>query len=120
MSEARRSGQAGEDLACAHLEQRGMRVVERNFRCRGGEIDVIARDRDTVVFVEVKERTGSSHGTAIEAVTPLKRHRLLRAARLYAAHHGLSESPLRFDVVAIDWGPDGPRVRHEEDAFGAE
>jgi putative endonuclease len=97
-----------------------MRVLERNFRCRGGEIDVIARDRDVVVFVEVKERTGSSHGAAIEAVTPVKRYRLLRAARQYAARHGLGESPLRFDVVAIDWGPDGPRIRHEVGAFGAD
>jgi len=97
-----------------------MRVLERNFRSRGGEIDVIARDRDTVVFVEVKERTSGSHGRAIEAVTPLKRHRLARAARVYAAKHGLLESPLRFDVVAIDWGPDGPQLRHEAGAFGAE
>jgi putative endonuclease len=106
-------------MACAHLEQAGIRVVARNFRCRGGEIDVVARDGDTVVFVEVKERGGSSHGSAIEAVTPLKRHRLLRAARLYAAQHGLEEKPLRFDVIAIDWGPDGARLRHEKDAFGS-
>jgi putative endonuclease len=107
-------------MACAHLERQGMKVVERNFRCRGGEIDVVAREREVVVFVEVKERTNSSHGSAIEAVTPLKRHRLLRAARLYAAKHGLSDSPLRFDVIAIDWGPDGPQLRHERDAFGAD
>ncbi len=118
MAEGEAPGRAGENMACAHLEARGMRVVQRNFRCRGGEIDVIARDGDVIVFVEVKERTGSSHGAAIESVTPLKRRRLLRAARLYAAKHGLSESPLRFDVVAIDWGPDGPRLRHELDAFG--
>jgi putative endonuclease len=96
-----------------------MRVLERNFRCRVGEIDVVARDGDVVVFVEVKERSGASHGAAIEAVTPLKRYRVLRAARLYAAMHGLSESPLRFDVVAIDWGPDGPQLRHEVGAFAA-
>jgi putative endonuclease len=115
-----RPGQAGEDLACAHLQERGLRVLERNFRCRGGEIDLVARDGDVVVFVEVKERSGSSHGTAIEAVTPLKRHRLLRAARFYAAGHGLLEKAVRFDVVAIDWGPEGPRVRHEAGAFGEE
>lgn len=107
-------------MACAHLQQRGMRVLERNFRCRGGEIDVIARDGESVVFVEVKERGGRSHGAAIEAITPLKRHRLLRAARVYAATHGISDSPLRFDVVAIDWGPEGPQLRHEVGAFGGE
>jgi putative endonuclease len=70
------------------------------------------------VFVEVKERRGDSHGTAVEAVTARKRSRVLRAARRYAASEGLSESPIRFDVVAIDWGPEGPRLRHDEGAFG--
>jgi putative endonuclease len=115
-----RPGQAGEDLACAYLQQHGLRVMERNYRCRGGEIDIIARDGGTVVFVEVKERTGASHGTAVEAVTPMKRSRVVRAARTYAARHALSESPLRFDVVAIDWGSEGPRIRHDAGAFDAE
>ena len=113
-------GRSGEDLACAHLLARGLRVVERNFRCRVGEIDVVARDGDVVVFVEVKERRGASHGSAVESVSAGKRHRLVRAARLYAARHGLSESALRFDVVAIDWGEQGARIRHEPGAFGEE
>ena len=113
-----RPGQSGEDLACAHLQASGLRILVRNYRCRGGEIDVVARDGSTVVFVEVKERTGSSHGTAIEAVTATKRRRILHAARFFAAREGLSESPVRFDVVAIDWGPEGPCLRHEKDAFG--
>ncbi len=113
-----RPGQSGEDLACAHLQANGLEILARNYRCRGGEIDVVARDGPTVVFVEVKERTSSSHGTAIEAVTATKRRRILLAARFFAARKGLSDSPARFDVVAIDWGPDGPRLRHEKDAFG--
>ena len=113
-----RRGQAGEDLACSELRRSGLRIVERNFRCRGGEIDIIAEDGGVVVFVEVKERRSASHGTAVEAVTPLKRHRLLRAAHLYAAQNGLSDSPLRFDVVAIDWGAEGASIRHERGAFG--
>lgn len=115
-----RPGRSGEDLACAYLGGRGWRVLERNFRCRVGEIDVIARDGDTVVFVEVKERTGHSHGSAVEAVTAVKRRRVVRAARLYAAQRGLSEALLRFDVVAIDWGPEGPQIRHEAGAFAEE
>jgi putative endonuclease len=95
-----------------------MRVLARNFRCRSGEIDIVADDRGTVVFVEVKERRGDSHGSAVEAVTLEKRRRVVRAARVYAAAHGLSESPVRFDVLAIDWGPEGPRVRHDAGAFG--
>jgi len=69
------------------------------------------------VFVEVKERRGNSHGLAVEAVTARKRSRVVRAARIYAATKGLSESAIRFDVVAIDWGPEGPHVRHDENAF---
>lgn len=93
--------------------------MERNFRCRLGEIDVVAVAGDTLVFVEVKERRGDSHGHAVEAVTARKRGRVVQAARFYAATKGLSESPIRFDVVAIDWGPDGARVRHDEDAFSS-
>jgi putative endonuclease len=111
-------GDAGEDLACAHLRARGMKVLARNYRCRSGEIDVVADDRGTLVFVEVKERRGDAHGSAVEAVTPEKRRRVVRAARAYAATHGLSESPIRFDVLAIDWGAEGPRVRHDAGAFG--
>ena len=95
-----------------------MRVLARNFRCRSGEIDIVADDRGTVVFVEVKERRSDSHGSAVEAVTIEKRRRVVRTARVYAATHGLSESRIRFDVVAIDWGPEGPRVRHDAGAFG--
>jgi putative endonuclease len=85
-----------------------------------GEIDVVAREGPILVFVEVKERGDASHGLAVEAVTPAKRQRVIRAAQLWAAQHGESESPVRFDVVAIDWGPDGPVVRHERGAFDAE
>jgi putative endonuclease len=77
----------------------------------------VAEDRGTVVFIEVKERGGDSHGSAVESVTSAKRRRVVRAARIYAATHGVTGSPVRFDVVAIDWGPDGPRVRHDEGAF---
>jgi putative endonuclease len=111
-------GEPGEELACAHLRARGMKVLARNYRCRSGEIDVIAEDGGTLVFVEVKERRGDSHGSAVEAVTAEKRRRVVRAARVYAATHGRSESPIRFDVLAIDWSAEGPRVRHDAGAFG--
>ncbi len=111
-------GDAGEDLACAHLRARGMKVLARNYRCRSGEIDVVADDGGTLVFVEVKERRGDAHGSAVEAVTAEKRRRVVRAARVYAATHGLSQSPIRFDVLAIDWSAEGPRVRHDAGAFG--
>ena len=96
-------GQRGEDLACRHLRRRGLEILERNYLCRAGEIDVVARDGDTVVFVEVKERGGDSHGGAVEAVTPHKRRRVIKAAQRWASAHGATESLIRFDVVAIDW-----------------
>ena len=111
-------GDAGEELACEHLRDRGMTVLARNYRCRAGEIDIVADDGGILVFVEVKERRGDSHGSAVEAVTAMKRRRVVRTARVYAATHGLSDSPVRFDVLAIDWGPEGPRVRHDAGAFG--
>jgi putative endonuclease len=115
-----RPGASGEDLACRHLEARGYRVVARNFRCRTGEIDVVARHEATTVFVEVKERLGTSHGQGLESVTLRKRQRLVRAARQYAAQAGLLESPLRFDVISIDWREGQPQLRHDENAFDAD
>jgi putative endonuclease len=112
-------GRAGEDLACAHLRGLGFRILERNYRCRAGEIDVVARDGGTWVFVEVKERGDPSHGEAVEAVTPAKRLRVVRAARLWAAAHGTSEASVRFDVVAIDRTGEKTRIRHERGAFDA-
>jgi Holliday junction resolvase-like predicted endonuclease len=67
-----------------------------------------------------EERRGGTHGAAIEAVTPEKKRRIGRAARLNAARNRRSESPTRFDVIAIDWGSDGPKLRHERGAFAAE
>jgi putative endonuclease len=82
---------------------------------------VVARDGAATVFVEVKERRGSSHGIGQEAVTFGKRRRIVRAARVFAASRGLSESPLRFDVISIAWDPDGrPQLRHDQGAFDSD
>lgn len=114
-----RPGEEGESAACRYLEAHGFAVLARNFRCRSGEVDVVAREGDTTVFVEVKERKGDSHGQGHEAVTFGKRRRIVRAARLYAAARGLSDTPLRFDVVSIDWVDGRPRIRHDAGAFDA-
>ena len=115
-----RSGAPGEDLACRHLQARGYQVLARNYRCRMGEVDVVARHEATTVFVEVKERSGDSHGRGFESVTPGKRLRIVRAARQYAAAAGLLDSLLRFDVISIDWREGKPEIRHDEGAFDAE
>jgi len=114
------SGVPGETIACEHLQQKGFQILDRNYRCRSGEVDVVARDGSATVFVEVKERHGASHGEGYEAVTFGKRRRLIRAARLYAASHGLSEQPIRFDVVSVDWADARPVIRHDQDAFDSD
>lgn len=115
-----RSGAEGEALACRHLQDQGYRILARNFRCRSGEIDVVAREGDVTVFVEVKDRRGRSHGEGHESVTFGKRRRVVRAARLYAASYGLSEAPIRFDVVSIERDAGGDRIRHDRGAFDAD
>jgi putative endonuclease len=113
-------GKSGEDLAAAHLRREGLEVLSRNYRCRGGELDLVARDKDgTVVFVEVKERRTGTHGEGFEAVGPGKRRRLLRAAEHYASRHGLYEASLRFDVVSVTWEGEKPRLRWDRGAFDA-
>jgi len=102
MTHARISlGKYGEDLACAELERRGYAIVARRFRCRGGELDIVARHGTALVFVEVKAREGRAFGDAVEAVTALKRRRVVRLAREYMMRHHIGDVPCRFDVVAV-------------------
>jgi putative endonuclease len=100
-------GTRGEDLAAAHLEQAGMLVVARNWRCRHGELDVVARDGPTLVFCEVKTRRGLGFGGPLAAITPAKQARLRRLASAYLAAEGHHRGPVRFDAVGILWHPDG-------------
>jgi putative endonuclease len=111
------AGAEGEDLACEHLVGLGYDILARNFRCRSGEVDVVARDGAVTVFVEVKHRRGSAYGAGHESVTFGKRRRIVRAARLFACSRGLSESALRFDVVSIDEADGRPKIRHDRGAF---
>jgi len=95
-------GRRGEDAAAAYLERIGMVVDARNWRCPVGEVDIVARDGDAVVFVEVKTRRSERAGSAEEAVSATKQKRIARLAEAYLASTGGSmESSVRFDVVAI-------------------
>ena len=116
---AQASGARGEDLAESYLRSLGYTILGRNFKTRSGEIDIIAKDFETTVFVEVKQRESESHGRPEDFVPPSKRRRVISAARLYAAQHRLSERPLRFDVVAIHLAGGTPDVRHYRGAFDA-
>jgi len=120
MSQARQIlGKHGEDLACGELERRGYAILARRYRRRGGEIDIIARDGETMVFVEVKARDSRAFGEAAEAVTGWKRRRMLQIALDYLATHRLSGRPCRFDVVSIHFDAGGPVVDLFQNAFDA-
>ena len=112
-------GQRAEDAAAAALEAAGYRLRARRFRTRLGEIDLVAEDRaGTVVFVEVKARSGSGYGEPAEAVDRRKQARLARAAEVYLQARGALERACRFDVVAVRAEPDGRLVvEHLVDAF---
>ena len=101
-------GAQGESIAAAHLEASGLRIIERNFRTRYGEVDLVAEDGDAIVFVEVKTRRGSAYGSPEESVTPKKRERLVTTAETYLQQHGLEQSHRRVDVVGIVLRPNGP------------
>ena len=102
-SDARQSlGELGENLACDELRRRGYAILERRYRTRYGEIDIVARDGDVTVFVEVKTRTGTGFGDGAEAVTPWKQRRIAKMAVDFLARHRLNDRPCRVDVVAVD------------------
>lgn len=111
----RRFGGEGEADARAFLEGKGAKVLDMNYRRPTGEIDIVARQGQTLVFVEVKRRSSLRYGRPAEAVDRAKRGHILRTAALYMQEKGLSDAPARFDVIEIL--PD--EIRHIENAFDA-
>jgi putative endonuclease len=114
-------GKEGENLAVRELTAQGYAIVAQRYRTRFGEIDIIAHDGDTLVFVEVRRKSGEECGTAAESVTPAKQRRVVRMAIDYLARNNLYDTcAVRFDVVAIDDAPDGvSRLTLFKDAFAA-
>jgi putative endonuclease len=110
-------GREGERLAELFLKQKGYKLVERNYRCRGGEVDLIVLDRRIIVFVEVKTRTDHEFGSPLEAVAPRKQRRMILAAQLFLHQKKLHERDARFDVVGISWPGAEPVVEHIQNAF---
>ncbi len=100
-------GRRGEQMAAEALRERGYRIVEHNFRCQYGEIDLIAEEKDDLVFVEVKTRRGTAFGHPEEAVTLSKRRKLVEVASYYLDVHNEGDRSWRIDVVAIDFNQDG-------------
>lgn len=103
MNRRERIGKEGERLAAEYLQRNGYALIERNWRCPFGEIDIIARDGDTLAFVEVKRRSESGYGGASGALTLYKQRRIVAAARMYLSQIE-SDLPVRFDLVAIEKG----------------
>lgn len=99
-------GKTGEDLAVKNLVQNGYKIVERNFRCRSGEIDIVAREGEYMVFIEVKTRTGAKFGTAAEAVDNKKQKQIHRIAAYYLMKAGPMQN-CRFDVVTVNMDKSG-------------
>ncbi|MFB3925281.1 MAG: YraN family protein [Syntrophales bacterium] len=103
-------GKSGEDIAISSLKRAGYRIVERNYRCLFGEIDIVARDADTIVFLEVKSRRTGKFGAPQEAVGPAKQAKLSMIALNYLKQKRLDTISARFDVVAV-WMPPGGEFR---------
>jgi putative endonuclease len=103
----RRLGAFGERLAVAHLEAKGYRIHVRNYRCREGEIDIVAQDGETLVFVEVRTRRGDAMGGPAESVTAGKEARLVAAATAYVQSLPQPPADQRIDVVAVQLSPAG-------------
>jgi putative endonuclease len=110
-------GKEGERLAERYLQKKGYKLVERNYRCTAGELDLIVLDRRVVVFVEVKTRTGHGFGTPLEAVEFRKQRKMIQAAQFFLAAKGLQQRDARFDVVGVSWMGREPIVEHIENAF---
>lgn len=96
------TGKTGEDLAENFLKKNGFRIIEKNFKGRYGEIDIIALDRDTLVFVEVKTRTSSQFGNPLEAITSWKLRTLVKTAQFYKLTHQNLPDSLRIDAIAVE------------------
>jgi putative endonuclease len=116
--DSQEAGNWAEAEAERYLRHRGLQLVQRNFRCRRGEIDLIMTDADVLVFIEVRYRRASRFGTGAESVTTAKQRRLLATARLFLARAAPGKQPAcRFDVMSVGRGNYGPEFRWIRDAF---
>ena len=113
-------GQIGEKTAVAFLERHGFHVLQRNFRNKLGEIDIVAKDGDTICFIEVKTRKTDAFGSPLESVTTAKQRKIIHVALSYLKVQGRDETNVRFDVVSVILGDEeGPQVEIIKNAFEA-
>ena len=113
----KQTGNKGEQIAMQHLKQQGLEIVEMNYRFGHGEIDVVARDGDVLVFCEVKTRYTDEFGAPEYAITPRKQQQLRKVAQAYLFDHEIREVDCRFDVVAIRMTGNRPEINYIKNAF---
>lgn len=116
-TEKKELGKKGEDLAVRFLKKKGYQIIERNYVCKMGEMDIIASEKDTLVFVEVKTRTSITFGPPQLAVNPKKQSQMSKVALNFLKEKELEDVKARFDVVAILLGPKGAEIELIKDAF---
>ncbi len=108
-----KKGRAGEELALKLLKSSGYRIIERNYRCSYGEIDIIASDAGVLVFVEVKSRSSAAYGLPAESVDARKQRHMIKASTEYMVRNGQVDSPARFDVVSVELDALGTAISTE-------
>jgi putative endonuclease len=113
----KRTGEKGEELAAVHLAESGYRIIERNYRCIFGEVDIVATDGETLVFVEVKSRRTAAYGDPQLAVGRTKQKKICLIALHYLSEKKLRHRPARFDVVAVKMLPTGHKIEIIRNAF---
>ncbi len=113
----KRTGEKGEELAAAYLTEAGYRIIERNYRCVFGEIDIVAEEGNTLIFVEVKSRRSESYGDPQLAVGHQKQKKISKIALHYLSAKNLRHRPARFDVVAVKLLSEGCRIDLIRNAF---
>jgi putative endonuclease len=116
-SQKKELGKKGEDLALRYLKKNGYRIFERNYVCKLGEVDIVAKEKDTLAFIEVKTRTSTAFGPPQLAVNAAKQMQLSKVAQYFLKEKCLEDVKARFDVVAIVLGPRGPEIELIRDAF---
>ena len=125
MLTTREQGEHTENLACQFLEEKGLKLIEKNFNCYFGEIDLIMQDNDSLVFVEVRYRRSNNYGSGAETITANKQSKLIKTASAYLQQHAkLNQYPARFDVVSISGSVETSNIQSIkfnwiENAFGA-
>ena len=118
MAQRKQIGQQGEALAASYLAEQGYNIVQRNWRCPLGELDIVAEAGETLIFVEVRTRRSHRFGLAEESLTPTKQSRLVDLARTYLQESATLDCSWRIDVVTVQWEAGQPKINHVENAIG--